>query len=160
MADAIKGVVGRGGGGISHYVSTVSYSQSVYIYLLLTETKRLRKAKQLAEIEVGWVGTQEEFTCLHHLTEVLNDDYDWCRRTGEGVSAGENTGLEKHSACLVRQAVVVLEPGGKGWSRGRSVGVRDGSRGGGKHWRQDEGSMSITAGAAGLRGGILRWRMA
>ena len=100
MADAIKGVVGRGGGGISHYVSTVSYSQSVYFYLLPTETKRLRKAKQLAEIEVGRVGTQEEFTCLRHLTEVLNDDYDWYRRTGEGVSAGENAGLEEHSACI------------------------------------------------------------
>lgn len=27
-------------------------------------------------------------------------------------------------------------------------------------WRQEEGSTSITAGTAGVSGGILRWRMA
>lgn len=50
VADVIKGVVGRQGRGISHFMSTVSYSQNVYFYLLLTEIERLRKAKQLAEI--------------------------------------------------------------------------------------------------------------
>lgn len=166
MADAIKGVIGRGVGGICHFMSTVSDSQSAHFHLLLRETKRLRKAKQLAGIvhkasgrlkrdftegvylqnlgsplptlncslrppkdskrfqgglqkkelrfEARRVGTQEDFTCLHHLTEVLNDDYDRHRQTGEGVSAGENAGLQKHRACLACRAAVVLEPGGRG----------------------------------------------
>lgn len=40
------------------------------------------------------------------------------------------------------------------------MGVKDGSQGGGKHWRQVEGSMSITTGTAGFSEGLLRWRMA
>lgn len=155
----------EGGGGICHFMSAVSDSQSVHFHLLLRETKRLRKAKQLAGIvhkasgrlkrdftedvylqnlgsplptlncslrppkdskrfqgglekelrfEARRVGTQKDFTRLHHLTEVLNDNYDQHRRTGEGVSAGEKAGLQKHRACLVHRAVVVLEAGGRG----------------------------------------------
>ena len=45
---------------------------------------------------------------------------------GKGVSAGESTGMGKHSACLVHQAVVGLEPHVREVEQ-RQIGVKDGS---------------------------------
>lgn len=69
--------------------------------------------------------------------------------------------LEKAvQARCASQAVVALEPGGK-WVEQEQVGGCEGwLRAGGEHWRQEEGSISITAGTAGVSGGILRWRTA
>lgn len=58
------------------------------------------------------------------------------------------------------QAVVALETGGKGVEQGQVGGCEGWLPEGGGHWRQEEGSTSITAGTAGFSGGVLRWRMA
>lgn len=66
------------------------------------DSKRFRGGleKELRS-EAGRVGTREDFTCPHHLTEVLNEDSDWYSELGRAFHLERTRGWKsvEHARC-------------------------------------------------------------